>query len=123
MNAGRPLHSLAIFALLVIALSARAGNKPAEPLTVIVEDGDVLFQGANLDLDQLKTQLAATGRQKERIYFRMGPNAKTAYTQSVVDVIKAAGFADIALQPPPGLGRRTRNRRFDRRLQAHDQFS
>ena len=96
---------LAIVAVL-ISISANAADKPAEPLTVIVEDGDVLFQGANLDLDQLKTQLAATGRQKERIYFRMGPNAKTAYTQRVVDAIKAAGFADIAVMPPPGLGKK-----------------
>jgi biopolymer transport protein ExbD len=96
---------LAIVAVL-IAPSTRAVDKPTEPLTVIVEDGDVLFQGANLDLDQLKTQLAATGRQKERIYFRMGPNAKTAYTQRVVEAIKAAGFADIAVQPPPGVGKK-----------------
>jgi len=82
----------------------RADDKPAEPLTVIVEDGEVLFKGANLDLDQLKAQLAATGRQSERIYFRMGAHAKTAYTQRVVEAIKAAGFADIAVMPPPGLG-------------------
>jgi biopolymer transport protein ExbD len=96
---------LAIAAVL-IAVPARAADKPAEPLTLIVEDGDVLFQGANLDLDQLTAQLIATGRQKERIYFRMGPNAKTAYTQRVVEAIKAAGFADIAVQPPPGLGKK-----------------
>jgi hypothetical protein len=46
----------------------------------------------------LKTQLAATGRQKERIYFRMGPNAKSTCAQRVIDAIKAAGFA-IALFP------------------------
>jgi biopolymer transport protein ExbD len=85
---------------------ARADNKPAEPLTVIVEDGDVLFQGASLDLDQLTAQLTATGRQKERVYFRMGPNAKTGYTQRVVEAIKAAGFSDIAVMPPPGLGKK-----------------
>ncbi len=90
----------------LIGVPAHADDKPAEPLTVVVEDGDVLFQGANLDLDQLKAQLAATGRQKERVYFRMGPNAKTAYTQRVVDAIKAAGFADIAVMPPPGLGKK-----------------
>ena len=93
---------LAIAAVL-IAIPARAADKPAEPLTVIVEDGDVLFQGANLDLDQLKAQLIATGRQKERVYFRMGPNAKTAYTKRVVAAIEAAGFHDIAVMPPPGL--------------------
>jgi hypothetical protein len=47
----------------------------------------------------LKTQLAATGRQKERVYSRMGPNAKSTCAQQVIDAIKAAGFADIALLP------------------------
>jgi biopolymer transport protein ExbD len=93
-------------ATVLIAVPARAADKPAEPLTVIVEDGDVLFQGASLDLDQLKAQLIATGRQNERVYFRMGPNAKTAFTQRVVEAIKAAGFADIAVMPPPGLGKK-----------------
>jgi biopolymer transport protein ExbD len=93
-------------ATVLIAIPARAADKPTEPLTVIIEDGDVLFQGANLDLDQLKAQLIATGRQTERIYFRMGANAKTAYTQRVVEAIKAAGFTDIAVQPPPGLGKK-----------------
>jgi biopolymer transport protein ExbD len=92
--------------VILSAIPAHADEKPAEPLTVIVEDGDVLFQGANLDLDELKIQLIATGRQKERIYFRMGPNAKTAYTQRAVEAIKAAGFTDIAVQPPPGLGKK-----------------
>jgi hypothetical protein len=47
----------------------------------------------------LKTQLAATGRQKERVYSRMGPNAKSTCAQRVIDAIKAAGFADIAPLP------------------------
>jgi hypothetical protein len=47
----------------------------------------------------LKTQLAATGRQKERVYSRMGPNAKSTCAQRVIDAIKRAGFADIALLP------------------------
>ncbi len=84
--------------------TAQADDKGAPPLTVLIEDGEVVFQGAALDLDQLKAQLAATGRQKERIYFRMGPHAKTAYTERVIDTIKAAGFTDIAVLPPPGLG-------------------
>jgi len=96
---------LAIVAALT-AVPARAADKPAEPLAVTIEDGDVLFQGANLDTDQLTAQLKATGRQKERIYFRMGPHAKTAYTERVIAAIKAAGFTDIAVLPPPGLGKR-----------------
>jgi biopolymer transport protein ExbD len=85
--------------------TAYAEDKAAPPLTVIIEDGQVLFQGADLDLDELKSKLAATGRQKERVYFRVGPNAKSAYVQRVIDTIKAAGFADIAVMPPPGLGK------------------
>jgi hypothetical protein len=95
-----------IIAAFLIAIPARADGKLAEPLTVIVADGEVLFQGVSLDTDQLTEKLIATGRQKERIYFRMGPNAKTAYTQRVVEAIKAAAFADIAVQPPPGLGKK-----------------
>jgi biopolymer transport protein ExbD len=99
------LRLAALAAGLVIS-AAQADDKPAPSLTVIIEDGEVLFQGAALDLDQLKTQLAATGRQKERIYFRMGPHAKTAYTERVIAAIKAAGFTDIAVLPPPGLGKK-----------------
>ena len=95
---------------LVFCLAASVGRgeniASSEPLTVIIADGEVLFQGVSLDTDQLTEKLIATGRQKERIYFRMGPNAKTAYTQRVVEAIKAAGFADIAVQPPPGLGKK-----------------
>jgi len=94
------------FAALAVGLifSTAYADNP-QPLTVIIEDGQVLFQGADLDLDELKSKLAATGRQKERVYFRVGPNAKSAYVQRVIDTIKAAGFADIAVMPPPGLGK------------------
>ena len=78
----------------------------SEPLTVFIQDGEVLFEGKNLDTDQLTETLKATGRQTERIYFRMGPNAKTAYTKRVIAAIQAAGFADIAIMPPPGLGKK-----------------
>jgi hypothetical protein len=55
--------------------------------------------GANLDLDQLKTQRAVTGRQNERSYFRTGPNAMPTCVQRGVVAIKAAGFAAIVLLP------------------------
>jgi biopolymer transport protein ExbD len=96
---------LAVAAALIAGV-ARGDDKPAEPLTVIVEDGDVMFQGASLDLDQLTAELTATGRQRERVYFRMGPNAKTSYTRRVVEAIRAAGFSDIAVMPPLGLGKK-----------------
>jgi biopolymer transport protein ExbD len=89
--------------VLLIFSNAQAADEPL--LTVLIQDGQVLFQGADLDLDELKAKLAATGRQKERVYFRVGPNAKSAFVQRVIDTIKAAGFADIAVMPPPGLGK------------------
>jgi biopolymer transport protein ExbD len=95
-----------VIAGVLIAIPAYAEDKTTEPLTVTIEDGEVSFQGADLDIDQLTAQLMATGRQKERIYFRMGPHAKTAYTERVIAAIKAAGFSDIAVLPPPGLGRK-----------------
>ena len=99
----RALAWAAAFAALTAAPPARADD---QPLTVFIQDGEVLFQGMELDIDQLTEKLKATGRQKERIYFRMGPNAKTAYTKRVVAAIEAAGFTDIAVMPPPGLGKK-----------------
>ena len=96
----RAIAVAALFAAIAVIAPARADD---QPLTVIIEDGEVLFQGSALDTDQLTEKLKATGRQNERIYFRMGPNAKTAYTKRVVAAIEAAGFHDIAVMPPPGL--------------------
>ena len=93
----------ALLALLTAFLPARADD---QPLTVFIQDGEVLFQGRELDVEQLTETLKATGRQKERIYFRMGPNAKTAYAKRVVAAIAAAGFTDIAVMPPPALGKK-----------------
>jgi biopolymer transport protein ExbD len=92
-----------LLCLVIFIASARADD---QPLTVFIHDGEVVFQGMELDIDQLTERLKATGRQKERIYFRMGPNAKTAYTKRVIAAIQAAGFTDIAVMPPPGLGKK-----------------
>jgi len=92
-----------LFAVLTAPAPARADD---QPLTVFIQDGDVVFQGMELDIDQLTEKLKATGRQTERIYFRMGPNAKTAFTKRVVAAIEAAGFTDIAVMPPLGLGKK-----------------
>ena len=99
----RALACAALFAACIALSPARADD---QPLIVFIQDGEVLFQGAELDVDQLTEKLKATGRQKERIYFRMGPNAKTAYTMRVVAAIEAAGFTDIAVMPPRGLGKK-----------------
>ncbi|HEX4504873.1 MAG TPA: biopolymer transporter ExbD [Alphaproteobacteria bacterium] len=92
-----------LFAALIAISPAGAAD---QPLTVFIQDGEVLFQGMELDLDQLTEKLKATGRQPQRIYFRMGPNAKTAYTKRVIAAIQAAGFTDIAVMPPPGLDKK-----------------
>jgi hypothetical protein len=99
------LYPIALVFCLAVSV-IRAEDIASEPLTVIIADGEVLFGGVPLNTDQLTEKLKGTGRQKERIYFRMGPNAKTAYTQRVVEAIKAAGFTDIAVMPPPGLGKK-----------------
>ena len=91
-----------LLCLVIFIAPARADD---QPLTVFIQDGEVLFQGMELDIDQLTERLKATGRQKERIYFRLGPNAKTAFTKRVVAAIEAAGFNEIAVMPPPGLGK------------------
>ena len=92
--------------LLCLAILTTPAHADNAPLTVFIQDGEVLFQGKTLDTDQLTETLKATGRQTERIYFRMGPTAKTAYTRRVIAAIQAAGFADIAIAPPPGLGKK-----------------
>jgi biopolymer transport protein ExbD len=95
------------FALvLYLAMTSIQVRADETPLTVFIQDGEVLFEGRNLDTDQLTETLKATGRQTERIYFRMGPTAKTAYTKRVIAAIQAAGFTDIAIMPPPGLGKK-----------------
>ncbi len=92
--------------LLILALLTLPVHADNTPLTVFIQDGEVFFQGKTLDTDQLTETLKATGRQTERIYFRMGANAKTAYTKRVIAAIEAAGFHDIAVMPPPGLGKK-----------------
>jgi biopolymer transport protein ExbD len=99
----RAFTAAALFAAAIAIAPARADE---QPLTVTIEDGEVLFQGSALDTDQLTEKLKATGRQKERIYFRLGPNAKTVYAKRVIAAIKAAGFTDIAVMPPAGLNKK-----------------
>ena len=93
----------AAFFLLLVVLTGSSRAEDAAALTVTVHDGGVLFHGADLDLDQLQSQLAATGRQGARVYLRIGSNAKSVYVDRVIAAIRAAGFADIAILGPPGL--------------------
>jgi biopolymer transport protein ExbD len=86
---------------LLLALPLHAADVP-KPLSVTVEDGEVVLDGANLNLDELGARLKASGRQAERIYCHAGPNAKTVYLNQVFAAIHAAGFADIVLVGPNG---------------------
>jgi biopolymer transport protein ExbD len=88
--------------LLFPASVVQAQTEPPKPLKVIVGDGELLFGGENLDTDQLRTKLAATGRQAEKILLQVGPTAKTVYIHRAIDAIHAAGFGNIALVGPSG---------------------
>jgi biopolymer transport protein ExbD len=88
--------------LLFPTLTAHAETDPPKPLKVIVGDGELLFGGENLDTDQLRAKLAATGRQSEKILLQIGSTAKTVYIHRAIDAIHAAGFGNIALVGPSG---------------------
>ena len=84
-----------------LSFPAHAADTP-KPLTVTIMDGEVVLDGANLDLDELGDRLKASGRQAERIYCHAGANAKTVYLNRVFAAIHKAGFADIVLVSPNG---------------------
>jgi len=93
------LFAVAVF----IALGAAQAQTPEQtPLKVIVGDGALLFGGENLEADQLKAKLAATGRQSEKILLQIGPTAKTVYIRRAIEAIHGAGFGTIALVGPSG---------------------
>ena len=94
-----------LLAALAVCLTlgvAHAQTPEPSPLKVIVSDGALLFGGQNLEADQLKEKLAATGRQSEKILLQVGPTAKTVYIRRAIAAIHAAGFGNIALVGPSG---------------------
>jgi biopolymer transport protein ExbD len=96
------IRCLAFFAVLVVALNS-AHAQDADRLIVFIHDGEVLFHGAELDLDQLKAQLTATGKQGSKLYLRIGSSAKSVYVERVVKAVREAGFTDIAILGPSGM--------------------
>ena len=100
MGAARKL--LAAFAVFLALGAVQAQTPEQKPLKVIVGDGELLFGGENLETDQLKAKLAATGRQSEKILLQIGPTAKTVYIHRAIEAIHAAGFGTIALVGPSG---------------------
>jgi len=95
-------HVIAAVLVCAALVSADAQTEAPQPLKVIVRDGELLFGGENLDADQLRIKLAATGRQSEKILLQIGPTAKTVYIHRAIDAIHAAGFGNIALVGPSG---------------------
>jgi biopolymer transport protein ExbD len=96
------IRCLALLAVLFVTSSVAHAEEP-DRLTVFIHDGEVLFHGTELDLDQLKTQLTATGKQGARIYLRIGSSAKSVYVDRVVKTVQEAGFTDIAILGPSGM--------------------
>ncbi len=88
--------------LIFLAINSAHGED-SDRLIVFIHDGEVLFHGAELDLDQLKTQLAATGKQGSKLYLRIGSSAKSVYVERVVKAVREAGFTDIAILGPSGM--------------------
>ena len=88
--------------LCLAIIRAKAEGESDRPLRIVVRDGVVLFQGANLDVDRLRSALAATGRQMEALTLQVGPNAKSAYIRQVLRAVSEAGFARISITGPLG---------------------
>ncbi|MDB5396606.1 MAG: hypothetical protein JWM91_4112 [Rhodospirillales bacterium] len=102
---GRSHFGLRFAACLVLFVITTGGvhAEATDRLTVTVRDGEVLFHGADLDVDQLQSQLTATRRQGSRVYLRIGSGAKSVYIDRVIKAIRSAGFTDIVLVGPSGL--------------------
>ncbi len=83
-----------------LALNAPDLNAQNTPLRITVVDGQVLFGGANLDVDELRAALAKAGRQSETLYFQVGPNAKSTYISQVLKAVQATGYAKLAIVGP-----------------------
>ncbi len=86
--------------LALSAVPTGAQNVPSDALRIVVVDGQVLFRGANLDIEELRAALAKTGRQSETLYFQVGPNAKSAYLRQVLQALKDAGFSKLSILGP-----------------------
>jgi biopolymer transport protein ExbD len=94
---------IAVFLAFSLTCAGIAHSEDADRLTVMVRDGEVLFHGAALDVDQLQSQLTASGLQGSRIYLRLGSGAKSVFIDRVVKAIRSAGFTDIVLLGPSGM--------------------
>jgi biopolymer transport protein ExbD len=94
---------LAAFLAFSLAFAGASHAEDADRLTVMIRDGEVLFHGVELDVDQLQSQLTASGLQGSRIYLRLGSGAKSVYIDRVVKAIRSAGFTDIVLLGPSGM--------------------
>ncbi len=93
---------IAAIGLMLFSRAAEAQPIPPDALRITVVDGQVLFQGGNFDVAELRAALAKTGRQNETLYFKVGPNAKSAYLGQVLRAVKEAGFSKLSILGPTG---------------------
>jgi biopolymer transport protein ExbD len=93
-----------IGALIAILPFAHFAHADPPPPRIVVLDGSVLFAGADLDLDELRSALAKTGRQDETLLFQVGPNAKSGYISRALKAVKDAGFSKFSIAGPTGGG-------------------
>ena len=94
--------ALAFAAMLLLSHPAPAEDAARDQLRIAVVDGQVIFQGANLDVDALGAALARTGRQEETLSVQIGPKAKSAYISRVLRAVQAAGFSKFSIVGPTG---------------------
>jgi biopolymer transport protein ExbD len=87
-------------ALAALLLAGPIAAQTPEPLRIVVVDGQVLFAGANLDIDELRAALVKSGRQDETLMFQVGPNAKSGYISQVLKAVKDAGFTKFSIVGP-----------------------
>ena len=98
----RPFWLAAVLAV-SLSLARVAAAEDTERLTVMIRDGEVLFHGAELDVEQLQSQLTASGLQGSRVYVRLASGANSVFIDRVVSAIRSAGFTDIILLGPSGM--------------------
>jgi biopolymer transport protein ExbD len=96
----RRAASALLIACAIALPPARADD--AAGLHVVVHDGDVIFQGVSMDVDQLQAKLATGGRQGDPLYFQVGSNAKSVYISRVLRAVRAAGFTHVVIVGPDG---------------------
>jgi hypothetical protein len=93
---------VSILALGCALLTATSVHAEDQSLRITVVDRQVIFAGANLDIEELRATLVRIGRQNEVLTFRVGPNAKSSYISEVLKVVRQAGYSKLSIVGPAG---------------------